>query len=130
MKKLTILLAILLSGCSGGSKVIDAVTSVTWIAAYQAAGGTGFYLTQTNGVNITTIINPAVSGNSIVMPVSGCDISYDISGIDPINTAFWLNEPLTVDYDKGMFTCGTSFTCTVGTVTMVNGIATANFTCL
>ncbi len=129
---LTLLLTLtfILSGCSGGSKIIDAVTSITWISAYQAAGGSGFYLTQTNGVNMTTIVNPPVVGNSIMMPVSGCDIGYDISTIDPINTAFWLAEPLTVDYDKSMFTCGVSIQCTVGAVTMVNGIATANFTCL
>ena len=130
MKKILLLSLLLLTGCSGGDRIIEATASLTWIALYQVAGGAGFHLTQTNGTTLTTIVNPVVSGNSFIMPITGCDVSYDISTIDPVNTAYWLSQPLTVDYDKGMFSCATAIQCTVHDVTMIGGIATADFTCI
>ena len=129
MKKL-LLLSVLLSGCSGGDRIIEATVSATWVSLYQLAGGAGFHLTQDNGTTLTTIVNPATTGTSFIMPITGCDVSYDISGIDPVNTAYWLSQPLTVEYDKGMFSCAASIQCTVHDVTMINGIATAGCSCI
>ena len=132
MKYLSLVFLILLSGCSffDDPPGTITVTSTIPVDIYNAAGGTGLELTQSNPVGALLSVQAAVEGTSFVLYLDNCKYSYDVAKKTP-DYLFWLSQPFTINYDPTIAVCGNVANCVVDplSVSMVGTVATATFSC-
>lgn len=74
--------------------------------------------------------SPVVSGTVLAINlIEGCSFQVDVFDHDPVNADFWITQPITFEYEQGLFTCGTQMQCGNYTAAIVGDVVEATFTC-
>lgn len=131
---LVIVSAILLSGCLDTGVEIDIPDITSARQECEKANCTSIFLWQMDGIATSTITPEIVDGTTWLIPMGGwCYRGLNIMDNDAANASFWINMPVTLEYDAASFNnCDASYkyTCLSGKITVTNGIVDVPFKCI
>lgn len=117
LNKLFIVLSLLmLVGCSSSSGFFESIVPPGARQNYEASGANTLHFRDINAL-LPTTVNATVGITTVTHSLSqGCNMTWDVQVIDPIDYTFWLTQNIIITYDASLFSCGASFRC------MYNGI--------